>query len=192
MRSTIPNRVTKLHPRNFIYHFKASRESTHFPKPMLLDQGTCISLALGAVALCLVYRTLALRVIEGVHRTFATPSTQLMALPNAVAPEIAPLVTPAAQSAPALSAPDDGERIRAQLEAQHRDEWCQNYEEREVGRYFRERFYHHEQSRLYGEDRRLEAAHNRLEHLMDRRQTLQESMDLDHFVQCAGFSGLPA
>jgi hypothetical protein len=122
---------------------------------MSLDEGTCICLVLGITALTLVYHDLALRAIHisrlPIH-TVKIPSTETTTTTCATAPEMGVRDATATQLVPALSAQEQAERIKAQLESQHRDEWCRKYEEQEVARYFREKFVRHEHNRQYDED----------------------------------------
>jgi hypothetical protein len=120
---------------------------------MLLDEGTCICLVLGITALTLVYHDLALRAISRPPtHAVKTRSNEVIAKTCATAPERPVREVPATQLAPALSAQEQAERIKAQLESQHRDEWCRKYEEEEVARYFREKFCQHAYNRQHDED----------------------------------------
>jgi Rad3-related DNA helicase len=155
-----------------------------------MDQATCICLALGILTLTLVYRTVALRTLNELP-TEVTPNGETVQPVETVAqPETAEPVAPEPGLAPALPAQDQEERIKAQLEAQHRDEWCRRYEEAEVARHFREKFCQHEFNRQYDEARRLEETKTRLHDLMVRRKGLEESLHLYDFVQSGAFSGL--
>jgi hypothetical protein len=157
---------------------------------MVMDQATCICLALGILTLTLVYRTLALRALNQLP-TEVTPNRETIQRDETIAQlETAEPVALEPQPAPALPAQDQEERIKAQLEAQHLDEWCRRYEEAEVARHFREKFCQHEYNRQYDETRRLEETKTRLHDLMVRRKGLEESLNLYDVVQSGAFSGL--
>jgi hypothetical protein len=158
---------------------------------MALDQATCICLALGIGTLILVYRALTLRALNQLP-TEVIPTEETIQ-PDEIVEQREPRapVAPEPQQLPAIPVRTEEERIKAQLEAQHRDEWCKKYEEAEVARHFREKFCQHEYNRQYDEARRLEETKVRLHDLMVRRKGLEESLNLHEFVQSGAFSGLP-
>lgn len=126
---------------------------------MPLDEGVCICLALGIIALTLVYDNLSRRVIEHLSNPLKqTPSpiatTQIttQALLTTT-PTVATPVTPVQSPFTSMSQ-DQAEHIKAQLESEHRAEWCKAYEREEVARYFRERFIEYEQNRQFEKEMR--------------------------------------
>jgi hypothetical protein len=120
---------------------------------MPLDEGTYFCLVLGITALTLVYHDLAVRAISRLPtRAVKPPSNEAISQACTIPAGRAVRENPATQVVPVPPAQEQTERVMAQLESHHRDEWCRKYEEEEVERYFRERLCQHEHNRQYDED----------------------------------------
>jgi hypothetical protein len=121
-----------------LYLIELLHTNCSHPNSMSLSEGTCLCLLLGIVALILAIKNIT--------------TYQMVPVPLQV-----PIQVCGASSAPGstLTAEEERERLEAQLEAQHREEWCRKFEEEEVERRFREKFCQHEYNRQYDEAEKL-------------------------------------
>lgn len=89
-------------------------------------------------------------------------------------------ITPAQAGTPTLTAKEDRQRLEAQLEARHREEWCKKFEEEESTRYCREKHCEYEFKRRWDEARGLKEARNMLREAIYRRKCLQKELLLNN------------
>jgi hypothetical protein len=72
-------------------------------------------------------------------------AAEILATPTSI---VATPVTPV-QPVPKSTSQEPPELIKAQLESQQREEWCNTYAQEEVARYFRGKFCEYEQNRQF-------------------------------------------
>lgn len=109
---------------------------------MGLDEGTCICLLFGTALLIIIWKDLMSRKMA--VSQFVLASAQPVPQP--------PVAVPAAPANPPLSAEEERNRIEAQLEARNRDRWCREFEEQEVARQFRQKYFQQELEKHFNEE----------------------------------------